>query len=322
MSGVHLSPDDPAISGLPRDVFVRDLGTGRTIRASVTAGGAEAHGDSGAPSLSGDGRFVAFDSLASDLLPGDLARTRDVFERDLLVARLDPARLDYGSPVLVGTMGKSLGVNVANDGFGPLHVRAVSVDGVAAADFRVLSDGCSGRTVQPLESCPIVVAFGPGGAGPRTARLVVSDDALGSPRASALDGLGQGRRGGSRYTPSITVDPNLGPPGMVTLVRGEGFPPGATVALRWDRSPANPSEQVPLGSPLVVVIDGQGRFGPAPVLVFRRDLLGPRTLSAMGDRDDASATAEFLVVPSTVQPAGRDTASRIAHQFEFIRRGG
>ena len=52
------------------DVFVRDRQTGTTERVSVGPGGVR-HCDSVAPSISADGRFVAFDSDASNLVPGD-----------------------------------------------------------------------------------------------------------------------------------------------------------------------------------------------------------------------------------------------------------
>ena len=54
------------------DVFVHDLQTGTTTRVSVASDGTE--GDESSeddPSISADGRFVAFESLASNLVPGD-----------------------------------------------------------------------------------------------------------------------------------------------------------------------------------------------------------------------------------------------------------
>src|SRR5205809_6674555 len=43
-----------------RDVFVRDVQTGETTRVSVSSSGSEANGDSFAPAISSDGRYVAF----------------------------------------------------------------------------------------------------------------------------------------------------------------------------------------------------------------------------------------------------------------------
>ena len=65
-----------------RDVFVRDLQTGQTTRVSVSSSGAEANGDSFAPAISGDGRYVAFASAASNLVDGDTNDANDIFVRD------------------------------------------------------------------------------------------------------------------------------------------------------------------------------------------------------------------------------------------------
>lgn len=65
------------------DIFVRDRSAGLTVRVSVDALGTEGNGGSRWPSLSADGRFVAFQSHASNLTPGDTNGRRDVFVRDL-----------------------------------------------------------------------------------------------------------------------------------------------------------------------------------------------------------------------------------------------
>jgi Tol biopolymer transport system component len=65
-----------------RDVFVRDLQTGETTRVSVSTSGAEANGDSFAPALSSDGRYVAFASAATTLVDGDMNDANDIFVRD------------------------------------------------------------------------------------------------------------------------------------------------------------------------------------------------------------------------------------------------
>jgi Tol biopolymer transport system component len=65
------------------DIFVRDMLTGVTRRVSVGAAG-QANGGSLSPAISADGRFVAFNSYASNLVPGDTNGTTDIFVRDLL----------------------------------------------------------------------------------------------------------------------------------------------------------------------------------------------------------------------------------------------
>jgi archaellum component FlaF (FlaF/FlaG flagellin family) len=65
------------------DVFVRDLGLGTTQRVSVATNGTQANSDSGNPAISADGRYVTFQSYASNLVPGDTNHRTDVFVRDL-----------------------------------------------------------------------------------------------------------------------------------------------------------------------------------------------------------------------------------------------
>ena len=50
------------------DVFVRDLTTGTTTRVTVGLGGQEANERSSRPAISADGRWVAFESLATNLV--------------------------------------------------------------------------------------------------------------------------------------------------------------------------------------------------------------------------------------------------------------
>ncbi len=82
-------------SNRARDVFVRDLKTGRTVRVSVSSSGAQANGASvpnpldqvAAPSISGDGRLVTFGSGASNLVAGDTNRAEDCFVHNLQTLR-------------------------------------------------------------------------------------------------------------------------------------------------------------------------------------------------------------------------------------------
>ena len=64
------------------DIFVRDLLTEETTRVSVDSLGIEANGQSLAPYVSADGRFVSFTSFASNLISGDTNNKLDVFVHD------------------------------------------------------------------------------------------------------------------------------------------------------------------------------------------------------------------------------------------------
>jgi hypothetical protein len=65
------------------DVFVRDLVTGITTRASMAENGAQSVEFAGSPTVSADGRYVAFASADSTLVAGDTNGAHDVFVRDL-----------------------------------------------------------------------------------------------------------------------------------------------------------------------------------------------------------------------------------------------
>ena len=66
-------------NGVP-DIFVR--AGGATTRISVGAGGAQANGSSIRPAMSADGRYIVFESVATNLVAGDSNGMPDVFMHD------------------------------------------------------------------------------------------------------------------------------------------------------------------------------------------------------------------------------------------------
>lgn len=64
------------------DVFVRDVKEGRTVRVSVSSGGAQCNGSSFNAMISADGRWVVFDSQGTNLVTGDTNAADDVFLHD------------------------------------------------------------------------------------------------------------------------------------------------------------------------------------------------------------------------------------------------
>jgi hypothetical protein len=65
-----------------RDVFIYDAQTRTTSRISVDSQGNQGNNASFFPTISGDGRYVAFDSFANNLVADDTNATRDVFVYD------------------------------------------------------------------------------------------------------------------------------------------------------------------------------------------------------------------------------------------------
>ena len=81
------------------DVFVRDVDLGITVLASLSMTGMRSgNGASRAPQISADGRYVAFESRASDLAAGDTNTLDDIFVRDRMAGTnrlIPPARIEY-----------------------------------------------------------------------------------------------------------------------------------------------------------------------------------------------------------------------------------
>jgi Tol biopolymer transport system component len=98
------------------DVFVRDLSTQTTVLASTVLG-IQGNGDSGDPSISFDGRYVAFSSLADNLTSlGDTNDASDVFVRDLMSDITQP--VSYTSTGQRGSVGNraSDAARISGDG--------------------------------------------------------------------------------------------------------------------------------------------------------------------------------------------------------------
>jgi hypothetical protein len=80
--GNDLAPGQP--TNAFRDVYLRDLRTGLNVLVSVAANGGAANQDSRNPAVSADGRYVAFESNASNLVAQDGNGAQvDIFVRDL-----------------------------------------------------------------------------------------------------------------------------------------------------------------------------------------------------------------------------------------------
>ena len=95
---------DPAPADLFPDIFVKDLVTGDLSLASAADDGTKGNGDSSRPSLSADGRRVAFGSTATNLDPADLDECEDLFVKDVVTGDLILA-----STTAAGTKGGCFG---------------------------------------------------------------------------------------------------------------------------------------------------------------------------------------------------------------------
>ncbi len=105
----NLVPVDNAAS----DVFVHDRQTGQTTKVSVSSAGAPALSDAMFPSISNDGRFVAFSTTSSNLVPGDTNGLEDVFVHDRQTG--ETTRVSMSSAAAQGN-GVSTLASISGDG--------------------------------------------------------------------------------------------------------------------------------------------------------------------------------------------------------------
>lgn len=92
-----------------RDVFLKDLKSGRVTLISADRRNDPGNGPSGEPSLALDGRFVAFTSSADDLVADDLNGTSDVFVKDLKNGQIRLASVDTDGEQVGGSGGSISG---------------------------------------------------------------------------------------------------------------------------------------------------------------------------------------------------------------------
>jgi len=70
-----------------RDIYLTDWLNSKTVRVSLSSSGAQPNADCNNARVSADGRFVAFESAAGNLVEGDTNGVVDIFLRDMLLRR-------------------------------------------------------------------------------------------------------------------------------------------------------------------------------------------------------------------------------------------
>jgi Ca2+-binding RTX toxin-like protein len=174
-----------------RDVFVREA-DGTITRVSVSAAGVAGNADSVAPVLSLDGGRVLFESLASNLVPGDTNGARDLFVKNLVTGEL--TRISVGSAGQQAA-GQSGGGSFSPDGTRVLFESNASnlVPGDTNASYDVfLKDLTTGAVTR--------VSTGPNGeqANGHSLRASFTPDGRGVIFESTASNLVPGDRNGAR----------------------------------------------------------------------------------------------------------------------------
>jgi Tol biopolymer transport system component len=117
------------------DVFVRDRANGTTERVSVGPAGVEGNGASTVCGISADGRYVAFESFASNLVAGDTNLTWDIFVRDRTSGTTERVSLGAGGAEGNGASGHPA---ISADGrYVAFHSAATNL---VAGDTNLMSD--------------------------------------------------------------------------------------------------------------------------------------------------------------------------------------
>jgi Tol biopolymer transport system component len=138
------------------DLFVRDRAEGTTERISVSSDGTQANAESAIAAITPEGRFVAFDSRASNLVPGDNDDAFDVFVRDRSTDRTE--LVGAGSGPAISADGRFVaferrlnspdgppGIYVRDRAKGVTELVSVAADGTPGNDLsgeaRISADG-------------------------------------------------------------------------------------------------------------------------------------------------------------------------------------
>ena len=174
------------------DVFVHDRETHTTSRVSSGVSGVQADDANSTPSVSADGRYVAFRSDASNLAPNDGNRSSDVYVKDLgprddgaVTFTIKPAALEFGAHAVGSTTTESFWLRNQSSTY--LALESVEIQGTDRAAFTV-AHRCGGL-VAPDDVCGIRVTFNPAAAGSMAAELNVRAGG-GVLRTRALTGSG------------------------------------------------------------------------------------------------------------------------------------
>jgi Tol biopolymer transport system component len=244
------------------DVFVRDLVSGTTFLASRAPGpgGAPGNGTSYLPSLSADGRMVAFASAATNLSTADLGTRVDVYVRDLASATTTLVSRAEGPD---GALGDGLSYVPSISGDGRQVAFASSAKNLSEADGDV-PDDIFVRDLTAATTRLISRAAGPSGLASDASSSVpvISGDGRYVAFQSAADGLSGDDQEGITdiFRRDLLGDPVVAPPAPPQGPVVPAAVPGAVVRCAGVRATivGTPGRDVIRGTPRRDVIASLG----------------------------------------------------------------
>jgi Tol biopolymer transport system component len=165
--GGGLVPGDGTRAG----VYWRDVATGETRLVDVLPGATSSDGSGENPKISSDGRFVVFDSDATDLPGGDLnGRAPDVFRKDVVTG--DVALVSQGKDGS-GANGTSTADSISGDG--SVVVFSSSASNLVLGDGNGTSDVFAKNLNTGVTTMVSAHSDGSGLAGPSTQGAISAD---------------------------------------------------------------------------------------------------------------------------------------------------
>jgi Tol biopolymer transport system component len=170
------------------DVFVHDRQTGATQLVSVDTAGIQGNGTSYEPAISADGRYIAFWSRASNLVPQDTNTAIDVFVHDRQTGATERVSVDSAG-------------NQGNSDSGFFYGVAISADG------RVVGFGSVASNLVPGDTNNFCDLNGDTVGGDNCFDLFVHDRQTGVTERVSVDSAGNQGNSGIRgtYTMHISV---------------------------------------------------------------------------------------------------------------------
>lgn len=100
-----------------------------------------------------------------------------------------PDAVDFGAQQ-IGSTSAVMTIEVTNTGDAPLLLVSVALSGDQQEPFALLVQECSGRTLDPRDTCRVQIGFSPTTVGAMSGSLLLNSNAPGSPRAVSLVGTG------------------------------------------------------------------------------------------------------------------------------------
>ena len=172
-------------------LFVVNMDSGSIVQVDRSSSGLAGNSPAFYPSMSQDGRFVAFSSDASNITTDPLAgeaifiHEQSAFSSAPYTA--SPNSLAFGN-VIIGASSASQAVTITNTGTSSLSISSATLGGTNPGQFS-RTNGCS-NALAPGAQCAVLVYFKPTSTGTKSATLTVTPSGGAAPVAVSLSGTG------------------------------------------------------------------------------------------------------------------------------------